>query len=288
MRRFLAAAAAILTAAFLAPAADAQQQQQQPRRALIKVADDLYRFQNNFHFGVVYVTPAGVIVGDTIDTAAATWLKDEIARQFNQPVKYVFLSHDHADHASGAEVFANAGATVISHEGARAKIAANRPPAAVPSVTFSDRLRIDLGGKTVELIYVGKNHSDNSVVARFPAERVLFAVDFIPVKGLAFRDMGDSHYPDWVESLRRVEALDFQTLLPGHGPVGTKADVTAFREYLQDLEAAVRKGMAEGKTVDQLKAEVQLEKYKDWSQYKDFLPLNVQGMHRMLSAGRPG
>jgi glyoxylase-like metal-dependent hydrolase (beta-lactamase superfamily II) len=287
MRRVITTAAAALAIAFFAPTADAQQQQQEPRRALTKIAGDLYRFQNNFHFGVVYVTRAGAIVGDTINTAAATWLKDEIARQFNQPVKYVFLSHDHADHASGAEVFAAAGATVIAHERARAKIASNRPAAAVPTMTFSERLTLELGGKAVELIHVGRNHSDNSIVARFPAERVLFAVDFIPVKTLAYREMQDSYYPDWLESLRRVEAMDFETLTPGHGPLGTNADATAFREYLQDLEAAVRKGMAEGKSVDQLKAEVTLEKYKDWSEYRD-LPLNVQGMHRMLSAGRPG
>ena len=282
----MAIAAAALAIAFFAPTADAQQQQE-PRRALTKIAGDLYRFQNNFHFGVVYITQAGAIVGDTINTAAATWLKDEIARQFNQPVKYVFLSHDHADHASGAEVFASAGATVIAHERARAKIASNRPAAAVPTLTFSERLTLELGGKAVELIHVGRNHSDNSIVARFPAERVLFAVDFVPVKTLAYREMQDSHYPDWLESLRRVEAMDFQTLTPGHGPLGTKADATAFREYLQDLEAAVRKGLAEGKSVDQLTAEVTLEQYKDWSEYRD-LPLNVQGMHRMLSAGRPG
>ena len=289
MRRVMAIVAAALAIAFFAPTADAQQQQQQePRRSLTKISGDLYRWQNNFHYGVVYITPAGAIVGDTINAAAATWLKDEIARQFNQPVKYVFLSHDHADHASGAEIFAAAGATVIAHDGARAKIASNRPPEAVPTVTFSDKLTIALGGKTVELIHVGRNHSDNSIVARFPAEQALFAVDFIPIKGLAFREMNDSYYPDWLESLRRVEAMDFQILTPGHGPVGAKADVAAFRGYMQDLEAAVRKGMAEGKSVDQLKTEVALDKYKDWSDYKDFLPLNVQGMHRMLSAGRPG
>jgi glyoxylase-like metal-dependent hydrolase (beta-lactamase superfamily II) len=288
MRRVIAIAAAALAIVFFAPTADAQQQQQEPRRALTKIAGDLYRWQNNFHYGVVYVTPAGVIVGDTINAAAATWLKDEITRQFNQPVKYVFMSHDHADHGSGAEVFADAGATIISHERARPKIASNRPAAAVPTVTFADKLNLELGGKSVELTYVGRNHSDNMIVARFPAEQVLFAVDFIPVKGLGFRELGDSHYPDWQESLRRVEAMDFQTLTPGHGPLGTKADATAFREYLQDLEAAVRKGMAEGKSVDQLKTEVALDKYKDWADYKEFLPLNVQGMHRMLSAGRPG
>ena len=283
MRRFGAAVFTAVVIAFVSVTALAQAPGQAPQRKLIKITDNLYRFQNNFHFGVVYVTPAGVIVGDTIDTAAATWLKDEIARQFNQPVKYVFLSHDHDDHASGAEVFANTGAVVISHALARAKIAANRPPAAVPTVTFTDRLDINLGGKTVELHFVGKNHSDNMIVARFPAERVVFAVDWIPVKGLAFREMHDSYFPDWNDGLKRVEAMDFDTLTPGHGNVGTKADVAAFRGYLEDLQAAVRKAMSEGKSVDQMKAEIKLDKYKDWQQYGQFLALNVQGMHGYLA-----
>jgi glyoxylase-like metal-dependent hydrolase (beta-lactamase superfamily II) len=281
MRHYLAAAMAAAVVAF-AVTADAQQSPQPPNRALVKVADNLYRFQNNFHFGVVYVTPAGVIVGDTIDTAAATWLKDEIAKQFNQPVKYVFLSHDHDDHTSGAEVFAAMGVPVISHAAARAKIAANRPASAVPSVTFTDRLDINLGGKTVELHFVGKNHSDNSIVARFPAERAVFAVDWIPVKGLAFREMRDSYFPDWNEGLKRVEAMDFDILLPGHGAVGTKADVAGFRGYLEDLQAAVRKAIGEGKTVDQAKDEIKLDKYQSWAQYQQFLPLNVQGMYGYL------
>jgi glyoxylase-like metal-dependent hydrolase (beta-lactamase superfamily II) len=283
MRRYLATALAAVVFAFTGSAFGQQQPQQTPKRDLIKITDNLYRFQNNFHFGVVYVTPAGVIVGDTIDTAAATWLKDEIAKRFNQPVKYVFLSHDHDDHTSGAEVFANAGVPVISHAAARAKIAANRPPAAVPTITFADRLDINLGGKTVELHYVGKNHSDNTIVARFPAERALFAVDWIPVKALAFREMRDSHFPDWNEGLKRVEAMDFDILTPGHGNVGTKADVAAFRGYLEDLQAAVRKAKSEGKTVDQAKAEIKLDKYKDWGQYEQFLPLNVQGMYGYIN-----
>jgi glyoxylase-like metal-dependent hydrolase (beta-lactamase superfamily II) len=283
MRRVLAALTAVAVVSLAGTALAQAPQGAPPQRALVKIADNLYRFQNNFHFGVVYVTPGGVIVGDTIDTAAATWLKDEIKRQFNQPVKYVFLSHDHDDHASGAEVFAADGVPVISHAAARAKIAANRPAAAVPTVTFTDRLDINLGGKTVELHYVGRNHSDNMIVARFPAERVLFAVDWIPVKGLAFREMHDSYFPDWNEGLKRVEAMDFEILTPGHGPVGGKADVVAFRGYLEDLQAAVRKGIGDGKSVDQLKSEIQLEKYKDWAQYQQFLPLNVQGMHGYLS-----
>src|SRR5207237_7490449 len=99
-------------------------------------------------------------------------------------------------------------ALVVAHHNAkRATIAAKRPTA-VPNVTFSDDMIVELGGTLVQLSYVGKNHSDNSIVVRFPKERILFAVDFIPVETLAFRDFPDGYINDWVESLHRVEAMD--------------------------------------------------------------------------------
>ena len=189
--------------------------------------------------------PDGVIATDPINADAARWLKAEIAQRFGKPIRYVVYSHDHADHISGGEVFADT-AQVVAHENARRTIVAEKRPTAVPQVTFSDRMVIELGGTTVELLYVGRNHSDNSIVMRFPKERVLFAVDCIPVKSVGFRDWPDAYIEDWIESLRRVEAMDFDVLVPGHGPVGTKADVRAFREYMEELRDEVPRSGARG------------------------------------------
>jgi len=161
--------------------------QQPPVREITRIAGDLYRFRNAGHFSVFLVTPAGIIATDPINAEAARWLKQELARRFNQPVKYLIYSHDHSDHISGGEVFADT-AVVTAHENAKEKIIGEKRPTAVPQIAFSDRMTIELGGKQVELIYVGRNHSDNSIVMHFPAERVLFAVDFIPVESLPFRD----------------------------------------------------------------------------------------------------
>ena len=100
-------------------------------------------------------------------------------------------------------------ATVVAHDNAKAAILGEKRPTAVLQVTFSDRATIDLGGTAMELIYVGRNHSNNSLVMRFPKEKIIFAVDFIPVKGVAFRDFPDAYLDEWIESLRRVEALEF-------------------------------------------------------------------------------
>ena len=253
-------------------------------REITKIAGEVYRFRNNNHFSVFAVTPAGVIATDPINADAARWLRAEIAKRFNQPVRYVVYSHDHADHISGGEVFADT-TTVVAHDNAKAAVIGERRPTAVPQVSFSDRTAIDLGGTVAELIYVGRNHSDNSIVMRFPRERILFAVDFMPVNSLAFRDFPDAYMPDWIESLRRVEAMDFDILAPGNGPLGTKANVTMFREYLQDLRGEVMRYAREGKSVDEVKQLVKLPKYDAWGP-RDWFPLNIEGMYRLVQATR--
>jgi glyoxylase-like metal-dependent hydrolase (beta-lactamase superfamily II) len=123
---------------------------------------------------------------------------------------------------------------------------------------------------------------------RFPAERVLFAVDFIPVKGVAFRDFPDAYITDWIESLKRVEAMDYDVLAPGHGALGTKEDVRAYRGYMEELRAAVLEASRAGKSVDEMKQTIKLDRYKDWFRYEEFLPLNIEGMYRHVNMHRRG
>ncbi|MGH7396567.1 MAG: MBL fold metallo-hydrolase [Candidatus Rokuibacteriota bacterium] len=257
-----------------------------PVREITKLAGEVYRFRNANHYSVFAVTPAGVIATDPINADAARWLRGEITRRFNQPVRYLGYSHDHADHIAGGEVFADT-AVVVAHANAKPVIVGERRPTAVPQVTFSDRMTIELGGTVVELSHVGRNHSDNSIVMRFPRERLLFAVDFIPVNAYSFRDFPHAYMPDWIESLRQVEAMDFDVLVPGHGPLGTKANVTMFREYLQDLRGEVTRHVRDGKSLDEIKQLVTLPKYAAWGP-KDWFPLNIESMYRLVQANRRG
>jgi glyoxylase-like metal-dependent hydrolase (beta-lactamase superfamily II) len=258
------------------------------KREISHIAGSVYRFQNNFHYSVFAVTEAGILVTDPIDRDAASWLSAELAKRFGKPVRYLVYSHDHADHIAGGEVFAEAGAIVIAHDNAKRWIAEERRPTAAPQITFSDRMSIELGGTTVELIYTGRNHSDNSIVLRFPAERLLFAVDFIPVETLAFRDFPVAYVEEWIESLRRVEQLEFDQLVPGHGPIGRKEHVAMFREYLQDLRGGVMSLVRAGKSLDEIKRELRLPRYESWARYKDFWELNVEGMYRDVIQHRRG
>ena len=260
---------------------------QDVKRAITQISGDLYRFQNKFHFSVFLVTPDGIIATDPINADAAKWLEAELDKRFGKPVKYLILSHDHADHSSGGEVFADT-AVVVAHANAKRTILGEKRPTAVPNVTFTDRMTVELGGKRVELAYVGRNHSDNMIVMHFPDERALFAVDFIPVKTLPFRDLPDGYLPDWIDSLKRVEAMDFDILVPGHGALGTKSDVAAFRGYMEALYGEVLAAARAGKTVGQMKAEITLDAYQDWGQYAAWRALNIEGAYARIQLHRRG
>ena len=147
-----------------------------------------------------------------------------------------------------------------------------------PDVYYSDRMKLTLGGKTVELIYPGKNHSNDATVLYFPAERVVFATEFISdvalpatASPLAFPSacgpFDGSPLSEWIRSYKTVEALDFDIFAGGHGALATKADVTANRAFFEELAATVSAGMAQGKSLAELQQTLMFEKYKDWNGY---------------------
>ena len=140
----------------------------------------------------------------------------------------------------------------------------------------------------MELSYLGKSHSDNMVVINFPAESTLFAVDFIPVKTVAWKNMTDAYIPEWIEAIRKVEAMDFEILAPGHGSMGTHADATAFREYMEQLYQAILKASREGKTLEQMQQNIRLDRYAGWHDYNDHLQLNIEGMYNQIQLHRRG
>lgn len=265
---------------------DGSAQQSRPDNEIAKLADGVYLFRHQFHQAIFITTAEGVILTDPISSEAATWLKAELKTLTDQPVRYVVYSHHHSDHITGGSVFADQ-AIFVSHAAARPQIAdAADPTTPVPHLTFTDRMFIDLGGKHVELIYTGKNHSDNSLVLLLPQHKLLFAVDFIPVETVAYRTMRSDYPDDWIESLKRIEQLEFDTLVPGHGRIGRKEHVGMFRRYLEDLRAAVLEHVRQGDSLEETKKAVHLPKYEHWGRYADWFPENVEGMYRYLSQTR--
>ena len=151
-----------------------------------------------------------------------------------------------------------------------------------PDIVYSDKASITLGGKTVELYYTGRNHTDDTTVLLFPDERTIHAVDFLTPKRPPAYDVYGGFFPDWLESMRLVEQLDFDIISPGHELPGTKADAIEQRRYMEDLIAAVTDGIAAGLTGEELVDTVLMEGYEHLIEFHDHRADNVMGVYQTL------
>jgi glyoxylase-like metal-dependent hydrolase (beta-lactamase superfamily II) len=261
--------------------------QQAPPFATREVAPGVFIYRYQGHQALFVVTPEGVLATDPIGQRrpqAVTTYLEEIRKVSQAPIRFLVYSHAHFDHIEGGAPFKAAGATILAHHRARDRLAVlgnpNTPP---PDETVPDTGRvIEMGGTRIELHYLGRNHSDNSLVVLLPRERILFAVDWIPIEAVPFRGMPDSYLPDWQQGLERVLAMEWDRLVPGHpnagGRLGTKDDVRNLQQYFRDVEAAARELMQNGRcNNDQAMREAaRLTRYANWGAYEQFLPLNVE------------
>jgi glyoxylase-like metal-dependent hydrolase (beta-lactamase superfamily II) len=262
------------------------QQTQYKGQEIGKLTGEVYFARMDDYVSAFMVTPEGIILVEPIGTEMATWLKGELARRFQVPVKYVIYSHSHWDHASGGAVYADT-ARFIGHENMLKNIAmppANTPlPLNVlpPDVTYTDRLAINLGGKRVEVIWKPTAHADDNTIVRFlDGAKVLFASDWITVHRLPFGPIGDAE----TAAVKTVEAMDFEYFVCSHGMLGRKADVAANVRYREELRDAVAAAIAAGQTLEQAQASVLMDSYKEWEFYAQQRPQNVAGMYRALTA----
>ena len=314
------------------------------------ITGNLYRAGNGMWHNIFLVTDAGIILTDPLNVEHATWLKAELAKRFDVPVKYVIYSHSHFDHIEGGAVFADT-ATFIAHEGVLENmdgryphmpgdmIDRNRngkfdredidvptladpgicgmsltyfdqmdrnkdgivPPAEFqtdivkPDITYSDHMTLTLGGKTVELMHPGKNHGNDMTVVLFPDERVVFATDMI-ADALVRNDirsvpsacgpMDGTPIAEWIKSYKAVYKLDFDTFAGGHGDFFTKADVALPIQFLEDLQAAVTTALQQGLSLEEMKATIKLEQYRDWAYYDRLLVKSVEAAYLNLTQFR--
>jgi glyoxylase-like metal-dependent hydrolase (beta-lactamase superfamily II) len=291
-------------------------------RGIKHVTGDLYQVQDdNNTFTAFLVTHEGIILTDPINDRTATWLKEELRKRFDLPVKYLIYSHNHDGHSPGAAIYDEA--IVIGQEnivpifemwndlsvryeefegfdGDREQFEAYRAatPLKYPDVTFRERMSIKLGGKQVNLIAMGPGHGRDSLFVHYPEERAVLAVDTIwvdrlpysPGPGLVFQPVYMNYYPEYFDALKRLEAIDFDILLVAHGihgtgtgAIGNKEDVTEFREYNEALYAKILEARAAGLTREQAMQGIELPRFRHLGMYDEWLKNNISGMWRYVT-----
>jgi len=261
----------------------AKEKAKRPQIETTKVdgTDNVYIFRNGNHQSMFVVTKQGVIATDPVAYGRPTGAQDyinEIRKITQAPIRYLIYSHHHLDHIAGGKAFKDAGAVVVAHRTARRRLAAiNHPNTPLPDRVVGNYTAISLGGTTLELHYLGLNHSDSTLVMRLPRERIIFVVDTILVGTVPGRGMIDFHPLETEAFMKRVLAMNWDRLIPGHpgqpgGRLGTKKDAENILKFYQAASAEGRRAGEAGQCWLPAEKEFKVAGFEDWPGYAAAMP----------------
>ena len=266
--------------------------EQQARLRIREVMDGLYvipGFDGGQSGGnvAVRVTDEGVIIVDNKFPYSFDFITEQVRGVTDQPIKYVLNTHHHDDH-SGSNADFMQQADVIAHKNARANIVRNNQPGA-PRIIFADETAVFLGNVEVQMFHFGRGHTNGDAVAYFPDLRTVHTGDlFVFGQRLdgstlsPFWDFGNGgSVIEWPATLTRLLALDFDTVIPGHGPILTKADVRTFRGKLETVIDRVGREIAAGTTRDNIASRVDTADL-DWP----LAPVRIRNVFDELTAAQ--
>jgi cyclase len=268
--RNLILAAAIVVAAGVGSLAQAPAQGRggggQPVQPIQTVTPGLYVVPGGGSNSIVRLTPDGVILVDTKLPGEANYtaLMQQIRTVTPLPVKTVIVTHHHADHTGNNDRFIAAGAEVIGHAVLASSLDTYQfdPKPAKPTTTYDGRARVvRLGGVEVRVLHLGRAHTGGDSVVYFPDVKVIATSDAVttgPTGPLADYAGGGS-FAGFAPVLDAMLKLDFDTAIPGAGPVLTKADVQAFRTKIGTVidraSALVKAGVPADQLLKQIKTD---------------------------------
>ncbi|GAA3775986.1 MBL fold metallo-hydrolase [Streptomyces chiangmaiensis] len=214
-----------------------------------RIGGHLYWVTDGFYQAMFLTTVEGVVLVDAPPTIGGNLQRaiDDVTKDNGMPSKvtYMIYSHSHADHISAAGLFGK-DVVRIAHTETRRLLKLERDPnRPLPTVTFDDHYVLEVGGERLELDYHGPNHTQDNIFIHAPTYQTLMVVDvlfpgWVPFKNLAItRDI-----PAWVKAHDIALDYSWKTLVGGHlGRLGVRADGELQKQYIADLDAALRDAM---------------------------------------------
>ena len=238
----------------------------QPVQPIQMVKPGLYVVPGGGANSIVRVTNDGVILVDTKLPGEANYnaLMEQIRSVTKQPVKTVIVTHHHADHTGNNDRFVAAGVQVIGHEQLAKNLDTYQfdPRPAKPSTTYNTAEHtVRLGGVEVRVLHLGRAHTGGDSVVYFPDVKVVATSDAVTTgtQGPLADYAGGGSFGDWTRVLDSMLKLDFDTAIPGAGPVLTRADVQEFRTKIATVmtraSELVQKGVPKDQLLMQLKTD---------------------------------
>src|SRR5438093_11299087 len=250
-----------------------------------------------FSSGVV-VTNEGVLVFDALESEAiARGEREAIAGTIKQPIRYLVSSPFHDPFSKGNIAYADV--VKIGHENYRAglldqmergKTPADEQRARLPTVTFSGRLTLHVGGKEIQVLHLGRAHTQGDSIVFVPQDRIAYLSEVFFSE--EFPNMAQGYGVSWLLMLDAVMALEADIFVPGHGPIPedprrTRAGLQRMRQILIDARDAIQNEIARGATEDQAAAAVKLQQYEKLPTYTAQREVTVRRMYKELTGNIP-
>jgi glyoxylase-like metal-dependent hydrolase (beta-lactamase superfamily II) len=232
------------------------------------VAGNIHMLEGSGGNIAVSTGPDGVLIVDDQFAPLAEKIAAAIEKLDQGPIKFVLNTHWHGDHTGGNAYFGKK-ASIVAHANVRKRLAdkSDTPREALPVVTFGDSASVHVNGEEIKLIHLGPGHTDGDSIIHFTKSGVVHMGDLFFNGRFPFVDLGSGG--DVAGLLKCVEAALQKIpadakIIPGHGALGTRADLEKYRDMLVETTGLVKKAIAEGKTVAEVKAAGLPEKYKEW------------------------
>jgi len=240
-----------------------------------------YIYSSTTYNSGIIVTSEGVVVLDALNSeAVARAQREAIASTIRQPVRMLVSSTFHNNYSKGNVAYADV--LKIGHEHYRTdllelmqreKVSAGEQQARLPNQTFRDRMTLYLGGKEIQILYVGRAHTRGDSIIFVPQDRIAYLSELYFADQFLF--IADGYGLDWLRALDAVEALGADIVVPGHGPIPadpreTRQGLQRFRQMLVEVRDTVQKEIARGATEDQAVAAIR------WPQYEKMLGYDTQ------------
>ncbi|MFX0063539.1 MAG: MBL fold metallo-hydrolase [Candidatus Hermodarchaeota archaeon] len=199
--------------------------------------------------GGIRLKSYSIAIDSTGSAAEGKSFRENLEAHFGVPVKYFVLTHCHGDHTQGLNSFKDT-KMICSNQTVKA-MPKSFQRAEFDTVTFSDKFLIEDDDLSVEIYHAG-GHTAGSLYIWFPQERVLFAGDLIFAKSFPYLGDPNCNPDQWIEALNNFLLLDFEKLVPGHGPVVGKEEVQKHLDFFEEFKMNTLDTINSGKSASDI------------------------------------
>jgi glyoxylase-like metal-dependent hydrolase (beta-lactamase superfamily II) len=242
----------------------------------------------------IIATSEGVVVFDALDSEAiARAEREAIADTIGLPVRFLVSSPYHNPYSKGNIAYADV--WKIGHELYRAdlirqmdkdKASPEERQARLPNQTFRDRITLYLGGKEIQILYLGPAHTRGDSVVYVPQDRIVYLSEMFSAGQFLF--MNDGYGLDWLKAVDMAAGLDADIFVPGHSslpadPKQSRQEFLRYRQMLVDVRDSVSQAMARGLTEDEAVATIQWPQYEKLRGYESQRPTVIRRLYRQLT-----